>query len=280
MGMGGAFVTGNSNGAMYHNPAGIHSAPVYSLQTGYQFDDAPNASSLSASIVDAKTNPFIAAGAAYSYTIGNGGSDAAADDLRDHHIRIALAAPLVPRRLSLGIGGQYRNTRAGFDSAEDEALRAKGFALNAGLLGTYEGRVSAGFAAQNIISTGDIDLPRRFIVGAGVFLGPIHAEAQYVTAETAQLTDPEAPNIGLGGGGGSGDKVEYGHGFNVGVEANAGPVPVRIGVGREASTEQMTLGAGFGFRSEVAGFDFGFRQNLASGFGRDRQFSMAVLFFL
>lgn len=278
LGMGDAFVVGNSNGSIYHNPAGIHSAPVYSLQTGYQFSDANNGSSLSASIVDAKTNPFISAGAAYSFSVGNGGSGARLDDVRDHNVRVALAAPIVPRYLSLGVGMHYANVRSGWDTLEDEPLRSKGIGFHSGLLGTYEGRFSAGFSAQNIFTTGDLDRPRRFTTGVGVFVGPVHIEAQHVTAERIVVGDRTGPNIGLDDSGDDG--VEYGQGFNAGIEVNAGPVPLRLGIAREPSTEQMWIGAGLGYRNPVVGFDAGFRQNLASGFSNDRQFAVALLFFL
>ncbi len=280
-GMGDAFVVGNSNGAIYNNPAGILTAPVYSIAAGYAYQGDANAHSAGASIVDAKTNPWIAAGFAYSFAAGAGPTDEKVDDIRDHSMRVALAAPIVPRVLSLGISANYLNFRTGFNDDRQEALRARGATFDAGIIGTVGGRFSVGFAAQNTFSIGDVDAPRRFLAGGGVFLGPLHFEAQYVTAEKA----PEAATgagIGLGGGAVEGDEetVVYGHGFNAGLEFNAGPVPLRVGAGLDPRTGESSIGAGFGMRSDFAGFDIGYRQNLASGRSRDRNLVVAILIFL
>lgn len=288
IGMGNAFVAGNSNGALYHNPAGILTASVYSLETGYQFSDADNSHAMSVSIVDAKTNPWIAAGGGFSYAIGNGGSDGKTDDVRDYNVRAALAAPLVPRHLSLGVGARYANYRLGVNDADGDPIRENPFTLDAGLVGTINGKASIAFAAQNLLQPDGVVGSRRFTTGGALFLGPVHVEAQYVTAEITETVvsgnDSEGGTIGLGGSSSSQTRTsgtgEWGHGFGLGLEVNAGPVPIRAGTSRDPVTGDFRVGGGFGFRSDFAGFDAGFIQNVSKGMGTDRYFGISASFFL
>lgn len=247
-GMGDAFVAGgNSNGAIFHNPAGIVTASMYSAEAGYVFRDGNNSSAATASIIDSSTNPNIGAGVAYTYGFG-GAVDDVSSAISDHDIRFALSSPAVPGRFSIGLGGRYMSVggRFPFDDEGNEVRseRDKAFTMDVGVM-ALAGIVTVGAAAQNLIQADDFNLPRRWTAGAGVLSGDFHVEAQYVGQSLA--------------GGGT---ENVGHGFAIGAEYIAVSVPIRVGFSRDGLTDQNSISTGLGYRSQTFGVDAAFRQNL------------------
>lgn len=259
-GMGDAFVGGgNSNGAIFHNPAGIVTASMYSAEAAYVFRDGTNSSAATASIIDSSTNPNIGAGVAYSYGFG-GGVDDVSSAISDHDVRVALSSPAVPGRFSIGLGGRYMSVGGRFpiDENGDEVRqkRDKAFTMDVGLM-AMAGALSIGVAAQNLIQADAFNLPRRWSAGIGVEAGDFHAEAQYVGQSLA--------------GGGT---ESIGHGVAVGAEYVIVVVPIRVGFSRDGLTEQNSISTGLGYRSESFGLDAAFRQNLVEN--QERTFGGSI----
>ena len=119
--LGSSFIAnGSGNSALYHNPAGIATNMMYSLEGAYLY--SPNMNTFNASVVDSKLNPNLAGGVAYSYET----STDKEVELDGHDVRVALGSQLIKGRLVGGLSGRYLN----YTSGDDEI--ANGFTLNAG----------------------------------------------------------------------------------------------------------------------------------------------------
>lgn len=170
LGMASAFTANASgNGALYHNPAGVGTVFMYSVEGAY-FLSPGGFNTVNASIVDSKLNPKLAAGAGYSFEFNND------DDLkfRGHDARLALASPVVPNRVILGFGGRY------LSYTQDKSDLIKGFTMDAGAVIRVADGFFIGAAGNNLIDvcagTGDSDLPcpanaAPRTVGGGFALG-------------------------------------------------------------------------------------------------------------
>lgn len=247
LGMGSAFVGGgNSNGALFTNPAGLVTAAVYSFEAGYMFGGGSDLNSVGASIVDSKTNPNVAAGFGYSYSFSNGETDSRLDNVGDHNIRGALGFPIIPRVLAVGLGAHYiMYNRGTFIDAEgnevDESYRA--LSLDVGVQAVAARTVSFGIAGRNLLQPREFVPPREVSGGIGVFVDALHIEAQYLARENEVVE-------------------QWDSGFAAGVEYTIAIIPIRLGYEREATLGDNFVTAGLGWRSEVAGADFAFRQNV------------------
>lgn len=247
LGMGSAFAGGgNSNGAIFHNPAGIVTAAVYSFEAGYMYGAGNSSNSLGASIVDSKTNPNVAAGFGYSYTFSNGPTDSDADNIGDHNIRGALGFPIVPQVAAIGIGAHYITYNRGTttnDEGDQVDVQFRALSLDVGLQAVAARTVSFGIAARNLLQPTEYVPPREIAGGIGVFVDALHFEAQYLARE---------------------DKVAevWDSGFGLGLEYTIAVVPVRLGFQRESTLGENFVTAGLGWRNEVAGADLAFRQNI------------------
>lgn len=263
LGMGNAFVGGgNSNGALYRNPAGIISAGVYSLEAGYQ--RSANLNSFGTSIVDSKTNPQIAMGIGYAYSFGDGPTRIDDDDIARHDLRGAIAFPLVPQRVALGVGVHYSRFFAGFGPPPEDSEETRGpqiidggFSMDVGLMANLGRVFNIGIAAQRLLQPDGYPLGRAYAGGFGVFLGGAHFEVGWRGEE--RLRDGE-----------------FGNGVNVGLEYTIVTIPIRVGYDLDPRTEGNYISAGLGYRSDHAGADFGFRQNLSEGQSNDRMIGVSL----
>ncbi len=240
-GMGGAYTAvGTGASGMYHNPAGIATARMYAIAGTYAYTPAGNL--LNASIVDSKTNPNIAAQAGYSYLIGH-------DDARDpsgHDIRLALAVPALPERVSIGLSGRYLILE------RDGTEFARGFTLDAGFLFQIVESFHAGLVGKNLIDI--CQQPERcrgavpMNVGAGVAYGkttPFHISADFV-ADIGSRPEGVAYEIDAG--------AEYMIG---------GSFPIRAGYRHRTLQDSHRVSAGFGWRESRFGLDAGANMDLA-----------------
>lgn len=263
VGMGEAYAGGgNASGAIFHNPAGIITAGVYEGLAGWQLSGEPDGNAIGVQIVDSKTNPNVAAAASWSYVFANGDEDTRADDVRDHHFRGALAFPVVPQRLSLGLGARYTSVRTGWSLGSDgtenggEAERAKPFTFDAGLMASLSRNFILGASFQNILQPDDAIEGRRYNAGVGVYFDALHVELAY--AGEASLTSNET-----------------GHGVRAGLEYTLGPAPLRAGFSRDGLSEQNYVHGGIGYRSRTFGMDLALQQNV-SGTAGDRLIMLSI----
>lgn len=257
MSFGGAWSGGPSNGALYVNPAGMMLLSTYSAEFGYHYNGAGNRHGLGVSAIDSSTNPNIAAGVAYSYTLGPGEEDGKNDNARDHDMRFAVAVPVVPNLLFLGVGGHYTSVR-GFETVTrappiglptspivtTEATRFNAMTVDIGLMAALARVVAIGVSVQNLAQTENVLEGRRYNGGAAFFIGPVHAEAQYSMAQRR-------------------DNKEYEGTFSAGAEVTiARRVPIRVGMTTRSFTDALWITGGLGYRSEYVGFEVGYQQSI------------------
>lgn len=249
-GMGEAFTsvaTGTS--AIFHNPAGAARVPMYSLDAGYEY--TPEGNVLSASVLDSKTNSSIAAGIGYGHYFGRGDND-----IRGHDFRLALALPVVPDKISVGLGGRWlliKDTEtlpnAEGDPVPTDVQLMNGPTIDAGIMFRVSKAVHFGVAAQNLIDqckkAACRTLAPTLISGGGSLaleFGLLMSADAGVDLTTA---DKPAPDLGVG--------AEY---------VIAKMVPVRAGYQYRGGLEQHLLTLGLGWTSTSAGVDFGYQLDL------------------
>lgn len=296
MGMGEAFAGGGSGtGAIYHNPAGVLAVPIYESQLGYQRGFAGDSNAIGVSLADAKTNPTVAAGIAYSFGFAR---DEALQDffdehdelsktdnrVRDHDIRGAIAFPLVPQVLSLGAGLRYVNHQRGSwtqtitvtdevdgdgdpnttddrittTSTEDRRydISVGGVTLDAGMMAQVSENIGLGFAVHNILEIEGLDEGRSLEGGLGGYFGAAHVEVAYISEQV---------------------DGKFQHGVALGLEYVVDAAPIRAGF-RYEGDELSYLSVGFGYRNERVGGDFAYEQNVNLASDRTLGASLALYF--
>ena len=241
--------------SLYHNPAGLARGEMYILDGAFTY--TPQGGLLSAGIADSKTNPQIAAGVAYSYYFGS--EDHA--DLSGHDVRFAAAVPVIPERISIGVGGRYMHfTDASLPEIaddEDSQVLFKGFSVDVGAMFRVGELVHLGVTGQNLIDPcrdnarcrGSV--PTR--IGGGFGLGTV-TSFQLTGQAMVDITSADDPVFDFGVG------LEY-------LAANV--IPLRVGFERRGFFDRNLITAGFGWRSQAAGLDVSYRHDLnqSSKFG-------------
>ncbi|MBA2661731.1 MAG: hypothetical protein H0U74_05510 [Bradymonadaceae bacterium] len=242
-GMGEAYTAvASGTGGIYHNPAGVARTVMYSLEGLFEY--TPSGSLLNAAVVDSRTNPVIAAGAAYSYFFGRG----ELSHLAGHDIRLAVGVPVVPERVSIGIGGRYLILR---DSSGEKTVNiVQAFTLDAGVIFRVVDLVHLGVAGQNLIDPCDNAALCRGMapttITGGVAVG---RETSFVLSGDVgfDLTSLEDPVLNFGVG------AEY-------LIANV--VPLRVGFKHRGAVDHNYLTLGGGWRSPSAGVDLSYQHDL------------------
>lgn len=239
-GMGLAY-TGVATGAaaIFHNPGGIASRMMYQVEGTYAYN--PAGSVLNASIVDSKTNPDIAAGVSYSYFFGRGDYS----NSLGHSARLAVALPVLPERVSVGVGGRYLNVHV------DDVQVVHTVTVDAGILFRATDRIQIGVAGQNLVDVCDRDEVCGSIapttIAGGLSFGD---ETSFTLAADGGIDLTSDP-----------DQVQPF--FAVGAEYFAGgTVPLRVGYQRQQFSDQNFLTGGLGVRLQTAGIDGGVRVDL------------------
>ena len=260
-GMGTAFnAVGSGAGALYHNPAGIAPLKMYSVDGAYGY--APDGNLFNVSLMDSKSNPYVAAGVAYTYFFGRG----EANEVSGHDIRLALAMPVLANRISVGVAGRLPI----FSRGEVEFINH--ITLDAGVLFRVVDNLHLGLAGRNLIDVCEEAsraqcanlLPTR--VGGGlaygdssVFLISFDLEVDLTSQRTEVsgagdvivVEEPPFPIVELGG------EVFL-----------AGVVPVRLGYSYSTFAQAHGLTVGAGYKSMSAGFDVFYRHDFdRGGFG-------------
>lgn len=300
MGMGEAFAgAGSGTGSIYHNPATILSAAVYEGSIGYQRGFSGDSNAVGVSLADAKTNPSVAAGVAYSFGFGNdpalrtalnaqGSVSRANSRVRDHDIRGAIAFPLVPGTLAVGAGLRYINHNRGswtqgITTTVDTITDVDGDPLT-----TDDQIVTSTPTVENReydIRTSGVTLDGGIMaqVGGNMALG-------FAVRNILEIKGLDEGRIIEGGVGGyfGGAHVEiayiseqlddgFEHGVAVGIEYSAGAAPVRAGFRHEGGGRNY-LSGGFGYRSDSVGGDFAYEQNVNQSSDRTIGGSISLYF--
>lgn len=241
--------------AVYNNPAGIGRPPIYVVDGGFTY--TPQGSILSVGVSDSKTNPQVAGGATYNYFRGHGEHS----HLSGHDVRLAMALPVSPERVSIGVGGRYlRITDQNLpidDDNPDAQLLLHGFTLDVGVVVRAADLIHVGIVGQNLIDhCRDNNLcrgttPTRLAAGFGVGDENTFVISGQVGLDLTSSSDPLFD-------------------FAAGAEVMlAQVIPLRAGFERRAFLDRNLLSFGAGWRSEQAGVDLTYRHDLndAQAFG-------------
>ncbi len=247
-GMGEAFTAvADGTAAIYHNPAGSARSVMYALDASYEY--TPTGNVLSASIIDSKTNPQLSAGLGYSYFFARD------SEVTGHDIRLSLAIPVVPDKISVGVGGRYlivNDTQtiandAGVDTETNVEL-INGFTLDAGIMVKISPNFHLGVAGQNLIdqcSRVECKTVAPTIIQGG---------AGFTTEDGLVISGDFGVDLTSG--------ADVGIEFGVGAEYLISVVPIRVGFFRKGVAEQNWVTFGAGWRSKAAGVDAGMKLNI------------------
>lgn len=265
-GMGDNMVAGaGANAALFHNPAGLSLANVYAIELGYDtvLKDGQNAIGLSAA--DSQTNGMLAGGFAYTFTFDRGEAPDRVDKWSDHDMRAAIALPIIPQALSVGVTGHYMNYNRGIvdtPGGERRKLKSKGLTLDVGISSLLGEKVFLGFVAQNLIHVNGATEGRDLRAGAGFIAGPVRLQGEY--------------GVNLH------QKVSTHH-AGAGTELMIQGFALRAGyrwTGQSDLNPQRShaLSVGMGYRTRGFGIDAVYRQEIQRA--PDRWFGVSMLFFI
>lgn len=234
-----------ANSAVMHNPAGMSRAYLYAAEVFYA-RDAQSRNVAGVNIVDSKTQPKLAVGAAYGYQFTDSDADVTADG---HDARLSLAHP-VSDRLHVGLGLHYLaiNRETSVEGATIDDI--DGFTLDVGALIEVGSGLFIGAVGENLVEVENAGLPRR--IGGGVgFSGEGFSAAVDVLADFGSDPDGKTKTV-----------------VAAGAEALIADVlPLRIGYEWNGATDEQWLGGGVGFMTRGDGANGGqitiaYRQNL------------------
>jgi len=226
--------------ALAYNPAAMHQVLQYSLDTGYHYNAPASGHAFTASVVDSKTNPDIAAGMSYTYIMDESfGSTGALADRVGHMIRAGLASGYRTEGMALHIGMGI----AYLDSKPKGNDRSKAFTLDAGALLVVNNMFRLGVVGHNLVDSKTTELPRRLGIGASLLVSGFLASFDAVLDfETLEETTPQ---------------------YSVGLEYSvAERFPLRVGYQFDQIVDAQYISGGIGFVAQTMGFEFGFRQNI------------------
>jgi hypothetical protein len=243
MGMGDAFTAvATGTGALFHNPAGMSALMMYSVETSYMFDQQTGTNVLHASIVDGKSNPMLGGGFGYTYSTSS--SEARSPEFVGHDLYGALSTPLVPGWVLFGATIHY------VDYSRFDVDFAEGMTVDLGTLLALGDLVSLGVAVRNLLEIEHAGRPLEASFGFNY-----HAWGTQIGADFFMTFD-----------GSSNEPVT---GYAVGLEHMATEViPVRVGYRDDDLNGGSLVSAGIGWRSDMAGVDMVFRQNLDASYAR------------
>ena len=237
---------GNSNDALYLNPAGIALNKRYGVEMQYLYTGGANQNLLNSSAVDSKSGP-VAGGLGYSRIWGNpSGTDA---QLNRMHAATAVA---FSQFLAIGLGGDYlrgklRNPGAAHHRELNAINASLGLSLRLGQL------LGLGLTYDNLLSKKEQDLqPQVMAVGSSLNLGIVTLAADLSRLMRAHAQHPWAIQVG----------AEALIGSSLAVRAGYQDTPsdrARMGPGRSS------LSGGLGIVSPSSAINLSYEQRLGTG---------------
>lgn len=238
--------SGYANEAIYFNPAAMAQVMMYSVETGYTYQNEVAGHAFDVSIVDSTTNEFISAGLAYSYfdTAQVPGFTVPGTDSRvGHQLRAALASGYRGKDFSAFVGAGVRWINLSLADREP----VDPVTMDVGVLLVIKGLIRVGITGHNLIEHPDErnELPRQ--LGTGVSLA-----ASGFLAEFDAVVDFDTR---------SDTKGQY----SVGLEYDvAQMLPIRAGYMYNEILDRHRIAVGLGYYSQVVGIDIGYLQDVSS----------------
>ena len=209
--------------AIWHNPAGISSAKMYSVDAAYNYDNDVNGHGFEVNLVDMKSNEYVGAAVGFLYE-----HMAPTDGVTEHrmHLRFGVAVPLANDVISLGVGGVYSHILHNGDKLLGQ------FTLDAGVIVRPLSWLSVGFSAQNLI-VGDYKAYMPRMIAVGISAGSVELGLNGMFEASFNI---------------SADDIAKSGSYGVGVEYVLKKlVPIRVGYRYEGEGHHV-LAAGLGYR--------------------------------
>lgn len=222
--------------AIYHNPAAIASAVMYTFDAGYTYDNAANGHTAQVNVVDMKSNEYVGAGLGIVYQY--------ASPQETRHLvqtHLAVAVPLADNLLSLGVSAVYN-----YMKYDDKKFMSQ-FTMDAGLILRPLSWLSLGVSMQNLI-VGDFEAYMPRMISAGISAGSLELGLSVMFETSFNLS--------------AGDIAASGS-YGVGIEYTLKQfIPIRVGY-RYESDDHHVIAAGLGYRNKEAffGIDIGYQHH-------------------
>lgn len=254
--------SGFANDALYFNPAAMAQVMMYSIETGYTYQNEVMGHVFDVSIVDSTTNQYIALGLGYSYFDTQqlrGATIPGTDSRSGHQLRAALASGYRGKDFSAfaGAGVRWMNLKIADNDPLDPVT------MDAGILLVIKDLVRLGVTGHNLIEHPDerLEMPRQIGVGTSVVVSQFLAEFDAVV-DFDSRDDTRAQ-------------------YSVGLEYDvAGMLPLRIGYMYSDILERHRISAGLGYYSQVVAVDLGYMQDVSSADKSDATVGLDLRIFL
>ena len=220
---------------VFHNPAGIALAYMYAVNGGVLINETGN--TLSLAIVDSKTNPSVSAGLGVGYYFNR--------DEGVLDIKLPIALPVVPDRVSIGIAGRYMRAKAG------DIEIVNGFSLDGGAIFRLVDGLHLGVQLKNLL-----DVCKQDNICSSWAPMTLGGGLAFKTRDLAAAVDIDAD---LGSTDSAALNVEAGFEYLI-----QGMVPVRVGYRRLSATSSNILTLGSGWQSKAAGVNLSYQHDFST----------------
>ena len=235
---------GNTNDAIYVNPAGLALGRAYSIEAGYLDDIRGSDRRFNASIVDSQAGP-VAGGIGYTYSSRRPDDVAAGEErLKGHRLDLSAATRLAE---GLAIGMTTRYLRYGRKEGDVEQEGFDVFTMDVGLQWRLAESLSMGLVGYNLTNNERKELPIGWGAGIGYVLGAFSIESDI--RYNAQIGEP---------------RYSAGAGFVIG-----NLVPLRAGFSYDRADRSIAVSGGLGLTSDRFAVDVGYRQRVSGDFVED-----------
>ena len=245
-----------ANTALIYNPAGMSRSYVYAAEIEFFRAGPGDGNAVGINIVDSKTQPNLAVGAAYAYEFTDSKTEPKIDG---HNARLGFSHAVLPNQVFMGVGLHYLNVdrTAPLDDT-------KGFTVDAGALVSLTPAFHLGVVGQNLIDLQDREQPR--LAGGGIAYTGGRLTLDFDTMVDFTTQEKAQPVYAVGG------ELLLGE-----------SVPVRLGFERNQASGKSIFGGGLGFMTadEATGgsqFNLAFRQDL--GDAKAYHFGVGLAFYL
>ena len=226
----------SGSAALWHNPAAITSAMMYTFDAAYLFDNAVGGHGFEVNLVDMKSNRYVGAGIGMIYQYSS------PDSLTDHLVqaRLGLAVPLADNLISLGLTAVYSYLK------HDGSRFMSQFTLDAGLSIRPLEWLTLAVSVQNLI-VGDYESWMPRMISAGIAVGSIDLGLNVMFDTSFNLSADDIASTGSYGGG-----IEY---------TLKRLIRIRVGYRYEDGHHVIATGLGYRHGEGLFGLDLSYQHH-------------------